>query len=154
MPEKSKYAVIGDWKIRVSDGNFFIASFDPSKIREIRLKMPVTLDVAPAEIIDVKNEEYASLPIFNANTAGYAKGVRLRGVTAMEVTAPGYLDPNSVVVKSAPDGEVFTRGTDYEMDDVWATVGRLPNGKIGENSKVFISYKHGLGTPRFDSRKS
>ena len=156
-------AVAGDWQVHVTGG---VMSFpqrryaQPDKnqpkpknsnprSRSFSLKTPVTLDVAPAETINVQNENYDALPIFNVNTAGWGKGAQLRGVVAMEVTAPDYVDPQSVIVKSAPDGEVFTRGKDYEIDAQWATIGRLPNGKIGEATKVFISYKHGLG--RLDS---
>ncbi|MGI8757081.1 MAG: GDSL-type esterase/lipase family protein [Acidimicrobiales bacterium] len=147
---KPSTEVVGDWKVRVSGGAIRVTQIgEKMKTRFALLKTPVTLDVAPAEIVSVKDEAYDALPLFNADTAGWTKGAQLRGVVAMEVTAPDYLDPNSVVVKNAPNGEVFTRGTDYEMDAQWATIGRLPNGKIGDNTKVFISYRHGLG--RLDS---
>lgn len=148
-------AIEGDWKVRVSGGA--IKNAGPglfgdleAKEADVRLlKTPVTLDVAPAGITNVKDEAYDSLPLWNPNTAGWIKGAQLRGVIAQEVTAPDYLDPQSVVVKSASEGETFARGKDYEMDAQWATIGRLPNGGIGEAARVFVSYNHGLG--RLDS---
>lgn len=150
MSKHPAISVAGDWQVRVSGGVVGVhQGHFPGNYGIVKLQTPVTLDAAPAEIVAVKDESYESLPLFNADAAGWLKGERLRGVVAQEVSAPDYLDPDSVVVKSAPNGETFARGVDYELDTQWGTIGRLPNGKIGEATKVFVSYRHGLG--RLDS---
>lgn len=147
MNKNPDISITGNWKVRVSSGILSVGDFGQQKL--VSLKTPVTLDVAPAEIVSVKDEAYNALPLFNANVAGWVKGAQFRGVATMETTAHDYLVPDSVVVKSATGGEVFTRGTDYGLDDIWGTLGRLPNGEIGDNTKVLISYNYGLG--RLDS---
>ena len=91
-------------------------------------------------------EKHDSLPQFNPNTGGWAKGAQLRGVRAQETTTPYLLDPESLVLRSGPepDAPLLRRGEDYEADLVWGTIGRSPQGTIKEAQPVFASYRHAL----------
>jgi len=102
-----------------------------------------TLEVRPPEATVVTDERYAGLPAYNAPAPGWRRGERLMGVRAFECTAKGALDPASVKVRSSDaDGALlFERGRDYELDGDWATLGRLPAGRIGADQPVFISYR-------------
>ena len=77
---------------------------------------------------------------------GWAKGARLRGVEACECTVRGLLDPASLQVRGGPqaDAPQFELGKDFGADLEWATIGRLPGGRIGENQPVYVSYRHAL----------
>jgi lysophospholipase L1-like esterase len=119
----------GDWAVRVTYGG-----------------KAATLAVAPPVVLAVTAEKYDSLPVFNPNAGGWAKGARLHGVLTQETTTPGLLDPESLVVRAGPqpDSQVFEKGRDYDADLFWGTFGRLAGGRIGENQPVYASYRHGL----------
>lgn len=116
---------------------------------------PITavVEVPKPEPITVTNEKHDLLPDFvrARNEGGWQKGIRLNGVKAAECTTPGALDPQSVVVRGGEDRDAatFKRGVDYEVDLDTSSVGRLPQGNIGPDQTVFISYRY---TPmRMDS---
>src|SRR2546422_1016632 len=88
--------VVDKWKVSVSPGMVKVG-----RIR-VRIKAPVTLTVAPSDLIQVKDERYESLPLFDANGAPWAKGAKLRGLVTFETTAADMLVPESFVLKSAP----------------------------------------------------
>jgi hypothetical protein len=52
--------------------------------------------------------------------------------------------PDSLKIRAGPDpdAEVFEPGRDYQADLHWATVGRLPQGRIRANQPVWVSYRH------------
>ncbi|KLU07568.1 hypothetical protein RISK_000646 [Rhodopirellula islandica] len=103
------------------------------------------LKLAGPEIVTVTHEKHDRLPDFDAKTtAGWRKGVRLKGVIAAECTVEGLLDPTSVVVRAGlePAAKTFQRGIDYEADLVSGTVGRLPQGAIAPDQPVYIDYQH------------
>ena len=122
---------------------------------QIRLELPraaaggapteVVLQVPPAVETAVVNERYASLPFYQSNSPGWAKGMALRGVKTQETAAKGMLDPGSLQLRteSAPDAPVLTRGEDYGADLEWGTYGRLPQGRIREGQAVFATYRYG-----------
>ena len=115
---------------------------------------PITaeLKIPGPDIVTVAYEKYDKLPDFNAEiTAGWRKGVRLRGVIAAECTMEGLLDPESLVVRAGPEpaAATFRKGIDYEADLAAGTVGRLPQGKITPGQPVYIDYRH--ATLRIDS---
>ncbi len=105
-----------------------------------------SLHVEPPADTVVTGEKHDSLPLFNPNAGGWVKGAQLRGVRAQETTTPGLLDAGSLVFRAGPDvgAETFVKGRDYEADQVWGTMGRLPNGAIKEGQPVYASYRHGL----------
>jgi len=104
------------------------------------------LHVAPAEISTVTAEKHDSLPQFNPNAGGWAKGDRLVGVRTFETTTPGLLDPASLVIRAGPaaDSVVFEKGRDYDADLFWGTIGRLAGGRIAEGQPVYASYRHSM----------
>ena len=103
-----------------------------------------TLHVAPPVIVTVTAEKHDSLPLFNPNAGGWAKGAQLRGVRAQETTTPYLLDPESLVLRAGPepDSPLLRRGQDYEADLAWGTIGRCANSAIKEGQPVFASYRH------------
>ena len=105
-----------------------------------------TLQVAPPVLRVVVAEKHDSLPEFNPNTGGWAKGAQLLGVRAQETTTPYLLDPESLVLRSGPepDAPILRRGADYDADLVWGTIGRGLQGTIKEAQPVFASYSHTL----------
>ena len=143
METSPQFSIVANWKVRVQGGAVRVGN------TVVKLQTPTTLDVTPARIVEVEDERYDTLPLFDDKAPGYIKGQPLRAVQAPELSALDYLDTQSVVVKAVPGGEVFTRGTDYQFDNTWGTIGRLPDQKIGPNTRVFISYRHGVG--RLDS---
>lgn len=108
-----------------------------------RLSVPLSVERS------VRNEPYASLPEFKPLDPGFWKGVCLSGVRTQETSAKNAMEPQSLVLKLAPDGTPLRRGVDYDADVEWGTVGRLPGGCIGSDQPVFIDYRHGV--PRLDS---
>ena len=104
----------------------------------------MTVRVAPPLVTTVTAEKLDSLPLFNPNTGGWAKGAQLRGVRAQETTTPCLLDPASLVLRSGPGrtSPILRRGQDYEADLVWGTLGRCTNGAIKEGQPVFASYRY------------
>jgi lysophospholipase L1-like esterase len=123
----------GDWRIKV------VVSSENGR------EASATVDVPRPEWITVTAERHESLPLFNANAGGWAKGARLRAVVAQECTTPFLVDPASVSVRPSPEpgAAVLEPGRDYGLDPAWATLGRLPGGALGENQPAFIDYRHG-----------
>jgi lysophospholipase L1-like esterase len=130
-PAPAEMTLAGDWQVVVA-------------VKEPRAVV-ASLQVSPPQRITVIAERYNSLPLFNPNAGGWAKGAQLRGVRAQETTTPALLDPRSLVLRAGPeaDAELFEKGRDYEADLQWGTVGRLPDGRIKEGQPVFASYRHG-----------
>jgi lysophospholipase L1-like esterase len=120
----------GDWDVLVS-------------VKKPR-GLTATVHVNPPEIVTVLGEKYDSLPQFNANTGGWAKGAQLRGVRAQETTTPYLLDPESLVLRTGPepDAPLLRRGEDYEADLAWGTIGRSAHSTIKETQPVFASYRY------------
>ena len=132
--EPATLTLTGAWQIRVSAPN---AKGRPTT---------ATLDVPPPALLTVKAEPLAALPIFNPKVAGWVKGATLSAVRAQECTTPHLLDPESLELRSGPaaDAPRLTRGTDYEVDPAWASLGRLTNGGLTEGQPVFATYRHAL----------
>src|SRR5690606_14883356 len=106
------------------------------------------LIVSPPEPVVVTGEQHV-LPVFNPKAGGWMKGAKLRDLIAQECTATGLLQPQTVVVRPAAGGTPYVLGTDYDLDDLWATVGRLEGGAIGPEETVHIDYTY--GPARLDS---
>lgn len=135
--------IAGDWQVRVLPGTVHIGR------KSVRIMQPATVDIKQATVIRGTNEKFDSLPLFDANAAPWAKGARLRQLDTFETTAADMLIPESLVLKSGSgDAPKYVRGTDYEVETRWATIGRLANG-IPENTPVWVDYACGWG--RLDS---
>ncbi|HOX58950.1 MAG TPA: GDSL-type esterase/lipase family protein [Candidatus Paceibacterota bacterium] len=119
----------GDWKVVVT-------------VNEPHARTK-TVRVSPPEIVNVVAEKHASLPVFNPNAGGWAKGAQLSGVRAQETTTPYLLDPASLVLRAGPkrDSLVLRRGQDYEADLDWGTIGRCPQSALKEGQPAFASYR-------------
>jgi outer membrane protein assembly factor BamB len=98
------------------------------------------LQIPGPDVVTVTGEKHDRLPDFNARTAGWKKGARLRGVIAAECTVEGSLDPVSLMVRAGPEpaAQTFEKGVDYEADLLNGTVGRLPQGAIGPRFLVAL----------------
>jgi lysophospholipase L1-like esterase len=102
-------------------------------------------EIDAPEIVKVENEIMDRLPVFNPRTAGYARGIGLKGVKAQECSVSGALIPGSLIVRGKDNAtRVYIRGTDYEFDESWGTVGRLEGGAIGADTPVSVDYLYGL----------
>ena len=126
-------ALAGDWKVRVADTAAGVTATE-------------TFLIAPPDGVEVLNENIPALPLFNPAVPGWVKGVALEDVKAAECTVIRALDPDSLVVKSAPgrEGTLLERGRDWEADSEWGTVGRLAEGRIAEGQPVWASYRAAL----------
>jgi hypothetical protein len=114
----------GDWLVRVAL---------PGRPAE-------TLSVFPAPLLQVTQEPYSNLPLFNPKAGGWARGTQLNPLKAQETTSRFLLDPASF---SLSDGaRLLTPGTDYEIDLEWGTFGRLANSPIQPNQTVYATYRH------------
>ena len=122
----------GDWDVLVT-------------IKEPRA-IAATVHVTPPQFVAVVAEKHDSLPQFNTNGGGWAKGAQLRGVCAQETTTPFLLDAESLVLRAGPepDAPLSARGEDYEADLTWGTIGRSVGSAIKEGQPVFASYRHAL----------
>ncbi|NBV22297.1 MAG: SGNH/GDSL hydrolase family protein [Proteobacteria bacterium] len=122
----------GDWEVKVS-------------VSGARTAEAVVV-VAPPKVLTVSAEKYDSLPVFNPKAGGWIRGAQLRPLRAQETTTAGLLDPDSLVLRAGPeaDAATFRKGTDYEADLAWGTVGRLATGGIKEGQPVYASYRHVL----------
>ena len=134
IPEPAALTLTGDWQIRITARN---AEDQP---------ITSTLNVTPPALLTVQAEKFATLPLFNPKAGGWVKGVALAAVKAQECTTPQLLEPESLELRTGPerDAPLLTRGTDYEADLAWATIGRLTNGALKEGQPVFATYRHGL----------
>ena len=119
-----EFVITGDWEVRL-DGQ--------------------TLRLSPPLLVDVKDERYVGVPMFNPKAGGWVKGLQLQGVRAQETTSPGLLDVDSFHLRAGEgvDAPEFLRGVDYEVDLEWGTFGRLTDSRIGAEQEVFASYRHG-----------
>ena len=122
--------LVGDWDVQVS-------------VREPRA-ITATVHVRPPAVIEVRAEKLDSLPVFNPQAGGWAKGAQLRGVRAQETTTPYLLDPASLVLRlgAEPDSPLLEKGRDYEADLSWGTIGRTTNSVLKPDQPVFASYRH------------
>lgn len=137
--EPPTVTVVGGWEVEVSPGTVRWGE------RAATVAAATRLTVRPAERVTVRDERYAELPVFNAQAAGWLKGARLAGLVTQETTAAGMLDPATVRLK--PDRrevQPFVLGQDYQLDPVWATIGRLPGGAIQAGQAVFADYAYSL----------
>ena len=119
-------SVIGDWSVKV----------------EYNGKSAVVA-IPPSEIYDVVNEEVI-IKDYNPKASGWLRGNPPAGIKTQETTAKFMLIESSMKVASAPgnDGIVYENGKDYQVTPEWGTVGRLPEGRIQPNQKVYLSYRH------------
>jgi len=73
---------------------------------------------------------------------GYGRGTALELCRSRGTTIAGVLDPASLRIKvgKGPDAELYLEGKDWRADKVWGRVGRLPDGRIGPKTRVYMDY--------------
>jgi len=136
-PVRPQLRVAPPWTVVVGPGEMRVGN------RHVRISLPVRLKILPPAVVRVRDEKHAALPLFNNNTGGWLKGLKLNALVTEECTATGLLHPDSVRVKRGPgDGAAFTAGKDYDFDGFWATIGRLPGGAIGVDTPVYVDYDY------------
>ena len=109
----------------------------------ITLEKAVSLNVAPVERIQIRGEHHPKLPLFNPKTSGWRKGARMNKLITQECSATGKLYPESFRIRRVTEPTTpLERGKDYDLDDFWATFGRLEGGAIAEGEAVLVDYDY------------
>ena len=128
--------IVGPWRIEVGPGSGTYAG------KTVSVPKAAAFEVAPVAPVTVTGEQHPKLPVFNPKAGGWRRGVALARLRTQECTATGLLDPASVRVMGGKDaaGPVYRRGVDYDLDDSWATLGRLEKGGIGPAQAVRVDY--------------
>lgn len=125
--------LVGDWavEVRVSRGG-------GQEVRGIiTVPAPVTAKI--------QDESYAELPEYNAGSwAKWLLGIPLNGVKAQECTSCYSLVPESLKVVPAEDPAsiVYVKGQDYDLEQDWGSLWRLPQGRIQAGQPVLVSYEY------------
>lgn len=125
LAQPEKLTLVGDWKVQV----------------EYKGKLGV-VDISQPSPFTVKNERYDRMADYRAAGGGWTRGTALQGVKAQECTTRYALKPETLVIKSSDkaDAVIFEDGKDYQLTPDWATVGRLPDGRIQPNQPFFADY--------------
>ena len=127
--------ISGPWQVEVGPGTVKRAAGG-----EVALQRQV-LDVPPQTATQVRGESQA-LPVFRTKGGGWGRGAKLRQLITQECTAAGALAPASLKVRAKDGGTVYARGTDWEVDNHWGTIGRLAGGKIAAKQAVLMDYDY------------
>ena len=119
--------ITGDWEIEVSAPG---------------VAKPVRLRVAPAVVVEVKDER---LPALEEWAVG--KGVRRTkpaGLADPVNHGRFVLDRPSVTLRALPEagGVAYELGKDFEADREWGGLGRMPGGRIAAGQPVLVSYRY------------
>lgn len=103
----------------------------------------VVLEVRRPRRIEVRDEVHTLTDVVPRR---YGQGTPLLHCRSRSITVADTLDPDSLVVKAAngPDAERYQKGVDWRADKQWAQLGRLPDGRIGADTKVYVDYAFSL----------
>ena len=112
----------------------------------IRLMLPaqkqhLEVVVNPAVPLDVVGEPHPHLPPYDSSAPAWDRGARLERLVAQECTTPGLLHEGSVTVRRAGEHDALTRGVDYEVDELWGSVGWLLGGALDGGGAVELDYR-------------
>jgi lysophospholipase L1-like esterase len=136
-PVTLPHRVVAPWTIEMGPGSV------KTEQGVVQLTEPVQFTIDPAFEITLTDQPYESLPVFNPQAGGWMKGARLRELITAECTATGKLRPDTLRVKPAPgDAAPFNLGTDYELDPVWGTFGRVEGGAIAPDQTVYVDFEY------------
>lgn len=97
-----------------------------------------TLTVAPAETMVVKDEATTPPDLL----PHMWRGGNLRQVRTANAI-PGSLFPETLKVR-LEDGTVLQRDRDYLVEDTWASISRISDGRITTGAMVYCSYEYSL----------
>ncbi|MDR0338079.1 MAG: SGNH/GDSL hydrolase family protein [Planctomycetaceae bacterium] len=97
------------------------------------------------ELITVTAEKYDKLPLFNAKSAEYNRGMKLHQIRAQECPTAYAANPDSIIIREKPENNSlqYELGKDYQIEPKWGCVGRLPESRISEQQSVYIDYVYG-----------
>lgn len=109
--------------------------------RAVKVAEAATLAVAPAPILTIANEP---VKLSADKPVGWAKGTRLRALSARDVNACGALVPASLELRRAKGGARLKVGDDYLADLAWGHVGIGTNSCVTVKDTVFASYRYSL----------
>jgi len=112
-------------------------------IRVVTGESQGTLAIAPAEEAMVADEQ---MVISDSDISMWAGGTTLPGATGeqSEIRLWGCLKPGTLVVSHAPGAAPLEPGKDYEVNETWGALKRLPDGKIPDGATVYASYTYGF----------
>ena len=102
--------------------------------------VPLTLEVPPERVLQIHDEQ---LRLTEEEPQGYGKGTALQHCLGTGVSLCGCLEPGSIVVaeKAGQQGRRYEQGKDWRADEDWGRIGRLPDGALGADQTVFVSYR-------------
>ena len=147
------------------------AELDSSKLNpqaieglDIRVSGPMQITVAPGKCtIDAKPVDVPQTTVIDLASPGkiryigqeyslktekpkrWYRGTKLSGCGDCSTPLPDCFVPHSIVVRSTDTTKrAFEEGKDYLVDHGWGMVGRVAEGRIGENEKVAIDYSVSL----------
>jgi lysophospholipase L1-like esterase len=109
--------------------------------RAVKVAEAATLTVASAPVLSVADEP---VKLSADKPVGWAKGTRLRALSARDVNACGSLVPASLELRRAKSGERLKVGDDYLADLAWGHVGIGTNSCVTIKDIVFASYRYSL----------
>jgi lysophospholipase L1-like esterase len=112
-------------------------------IRVVTGESQETLAIVPAEEDMVADEQ---MVISDSDIAMWAGGTTLPGATGeqSEIRLWGCLKPGTLVVSPAPGAAPLEPDKDYEVNETWGALKRLPEGKISSGTTVYASYTYGF----------
>lgn len=119
--------ITGDWEVEV---------VVPETARPVRLK------VAPAAVVDIKDERLPNLEQWTAGKG--ARRTKPAGLADPVNHGRFSIDRNSVTMRATPEdgGNPYELGKDFEADREWGGLGRLPSGLIAAGQPVLVSYRY------------
>jgi lysophospholipase L1-like esterase len=118
-------------KVTLEAGEYPVAG------KTVTLAKEATFTIAPAESVTVTDEAYV---LSNDKPDSWFGATHLRACLSAATVLPDCLVAGSLVVKS-PDGTVMEKGRDYLVDERWAGLGRVKDGRIPDGSLSLISYR-------------
>lgn len=123
--------------VRVTGGEVIIGG------RAVQVNGAERLAIEPSDEVEVHDEP---ITIADGKINNWVGGTSLPGVVdrRSEVRLWGCLKPGTLVIRPAPGGEPYEPGRDYEVNEMWGAVVRLPGGRIAEGATVYASYTYGL----------
>jgi len=97
------------------------------------------LPVAPTPLVQSRN---IPLTIVDDPVNQWMGGTRLPALVIPPNNAivAGAVRPGSVVVRPGPEGAPYVAGRDYQVDDKWAGLWRLPEGHVPAGANCFVDY--------------
>jgi lysophospholipase L1-like esterase len=129
--------IAGDWQVKVGPGEVRLNG------REIKLADPVIVDIAPPQVVQVRDEEHASLPMYDEKAGPWMRGLHPTPLVAQECVCTGLLVPGTLKVKAGPGAaEVFQPDKDIKVEEYWTCIGRIEGSRIAENQKVWLDYDY------------